>query len=144
MCFQIPHERAPGAARDYQGQLDSDLEKNISLGGAALFIQQQLRPGVEPRSVPADAPALCLGTPQAPPIPTHHRPFANAVTSVPRRSPPPWSIRRIRSVLPPSATTRFNPRANDVSDYGWGDGIGAGEDEGVTGLGLWAWAYQSY
>src|SRR6516164_7685071 len=58
-----------------------------------------------------------------------------------RRFPPPWSIRRIRSVLPPSATTRFNPRANNVSDYGWGDGIGAGEDEGVTGLGLWAWAY---
>ena len=52
------------------------------------------------------------------------------------RFPPPWSIDELESVLPPSATTRFNPRANDVSDYGWDGGIGAGEDGGCYRLGL--------
>src|SRR6516165_4515104 len=50
----------------------------------------------------------------------------------------PASSRRSNfdSVLPPSATTRFNPRANDVSDCGWGGGVLVPAKTGV--LPVWA------
>ena len=46
-----------------------------------------------------------------------------------------WSVDAQRGARQSRATTRFNPHAKGVSDYGWGGAIGAGED-GV--LPVWA------